>query len=507
MRSKKVIVALLIVCIVLCSCLAFVSCDNETSGKKAIIYVTALFAGGLYDNQTQVAKWEPFQTEFDALALMSGELSFEELYALFEESGEVADVINLAVKAVSYSEGSLLWELTLDNDGVGYNPNIVPANGLPKDVNGKVMDISYGAFGLYKPFVDNISAEYGNEYDVMIYNQDWRMSPAKSAAELEEFINSAGYDEVIFMSHSMGGPVVNSYLSRSQQNRDKVKLYMGFAPATLGSFDAFAALSCIDVYLNNFLGGMDLSGLPFDLNTVVKNVMDGKLGAFFRNNIGLMSLVPSWELISSDQYDEDNPAITIDGKAISSKEELYDFYKSLRWAKYLVERTDAEITLDRKNKAPYKLVAAEEGQPSDSNGNRLKTFASAIDEYYESLFVDGKLASESVNSYYFVGTGVASTITNVELTTLRDEDGNVLYDEYGCVKYEYKLITGGGAAQRCGDGTVPYYSSIGGSTATPEYIAALGDRLIELAGKGHGDVGLSWDLLGDYVMDLLEQYA
>lgn len=507
MRTKKIVALLLVVSLLIAMCVAFVGCDNDAANDKAIIYVTALFAGGLYDKETKIAKWEPFNTEFNAWDLMTGKLSFEELVNLFTENDEVSDVIQLALDAISYDEDTLLWELTLDNDGVGYNPNIVPANGLPTDVNGKVMDISYGAFGLYKPFVDNISAEYGDEYDVLVYNQDWRMSPAKSAEELENFINQKGYKEVIFMSHSMGGPVVNSYLARSEANRNKVKLYMGFAPATLGSFDALAALSCVDVYLDNFLGGMDLSGLPFDLNQIVADIMDGEMGDFFRNNIGLMSLVPSWQLISSDQYDEENPAITIDGKAISSKEELYDFYKSQRWAKYLVLRTDVEIADDDESDALYKYVEPQEGQYADKNGNRLKDFAATIDTYYDSLFVNGKIASESVNSYYFVGTHGASTITNMHLTTKYDEDGNILYDEYGCVQYDYELVTGGGAEEKIGDGTVPYYSSIGGNTATAEYIAALGNRLVEIDGKGHGDVGLSWDLLGGYIMDLLRQYA
>lgn len=505
MKAKKIIVLLLVVCVIMASCVAFVGCNK--GNKKAIIYVTALFAGGLYDKETNVAKWEPFATEFDAWSLMSGELSLEDLIALFEDSGEIPSIIQLAANAVAYTEGSLLWELTLDNDGVGYNPNIVPANGLPKDNNGKVMDISYGAFGLYKPFVDNISEKYGKEYDVLVYNQDWRMSPAKSAEELENFINEKGYKEVIFMSHSMGGPVVNSYLARSEANRNKVKLYMGFAPATLGSFDALAALSCIDKYVNNFLGGMDLSGLPIDVNQLVADIMDGAIGDFFRNNIGLMALVPSWQLIDSDQYDEENPAITIDGKAISSKEELYDFYKSQRWAKYLIQRTNWEIAEDDESDALYKCVEAQEGQYADENGNRLKDFAGAIDKYYDSLFVNGKIASESVNSYYFVGTHGESTITNMKLTTKHDEDGNVVYDDYGCVQYDYEIVTGGGAEGKIGDGTVPYYSSIGGNTATAEYIASLGNRLVEIQGEGHGAVGLSWDLLGGYVMDLLEKFA
>ncbi len=506
MRTKRIAIASVLIVCVLVSALALFACNDkgEQKNDKAIIYVTALFGGGLYDKQTGEAVWEPFKTEVDAVKVMKGEMSMSDLATHFQD--ELTDIVKLVSSAVGYKEGSLLWNLTLDNDGNSYNPNIVPANGLPKDANGKVLDVSYGAFGIYKNFVDNIQADYGDRYDVMIYNQDWRMSPAKSAAELESFIESSGYKEVIFMSHSMGAPVVNNYLARSEANRNKVKLYMGFAPATLGSFDALAAMACPDVYVDNFLGGMDLSGLPVDVYAIVDDVVNGKLGDFFRNNIGLMSLVPSWQLISSDQYDEQNPAITVDGKAIETKEELYDLYKSMRWAKYLLPRTKQEIR-ESEDGAEYARVKAEGNQPADKYGDRLKDFAANLDEYFDNMFIDGKIASEKVNSYYFLGTGGSATITNLELTTQKDEDGNVLYDDYGCVKYTYKLITAGGAQDKWGDGTVPYYSSIGGNTATEEYIAALGDRLIELDGENHGMVGVDWDLLGPYVKALLTRFA
>lgn len=159
----------------------------------------------------------------------------------------------------------------------------------------------------------------------------------------------------------MGAPVVNNYLARSEANRNKVKLYMGFAPATLGSFDALAAMACPDVYVDNFLGGMDLSGLPVDVYAIVDSVVNGKLGDFFRNNQGLMSLVPSWQLISSDQYDDDNPAITVDGKAITTKEELYDLYRSMRWANISFRARN------RKSRIPMTArITQEFWQPTDN---------------------------------------------------------------------------------------------------------------------------------------------
>ncbi len=509
MKGKKIVVVLLALCVLWVASLSLVACgEREEDGSvevpqkdKAIIYVTALFAGGLYDKETQEAKWEPFKTEIDAAKVMTGEIPISEILEIYDE--ELPDIVTLVTEALDYTPGSLLWDLTLDNDGNGYNPNVVPANDLPK-----YMDIDYGVFGIYRNFADNISKKYGDEYDVFVYNQDWRISPAKSAQELENYINRKGYKDVIFMSHSMGAPVVNNYLARSQANRDKVKLYMGFAPATLGSFDALAALACPDVYVNNFLEGVDLSGLPswININNIVGSFLNGELGDFFRNNQGLMSLVPSWQLIDSDQYDDIYPAISVDDEPITSKEQLYELYASMRWAKYLTPKTQEEKESPDYDGLLYNRVLATEGQPADKDGYRIKDFAANLSDYFDGMFVNGKIASESVNSYYFLGTNMYNTITGMNLTTKTDAQGNVLYDEYGCVQYDYELLTGYGTG-KMGDGTVPYYSSIGGNTATPEYISSLGDRLVELSGKNHGIVGCSWDLLGTYVMNLLEQYA
>lgn len=219
-----------------------------------------------------------------------------------------------------------------------------------------------------------------------------------------------------------------------------------------------------------------------------------------------MSLVPSWQLVSSNQYGQGEYAITVDGNPIDSKEALYDLYKGMRWAKYLVPRTQEELeeAEEGDEERLYNRVVATDGQYADEDGYRLKDSAATLDAYFDSLFIDGKIASEQVNSYYFLGTGNTSTITAINLTTVRDDDGNPVKDEYGCVRYDYELVTGYGNGN-IGDGTVPYYSSIGGNTATDEFIRSLGNRLVIFEGKDHGTVGISWDLLGSYVVDLIKE--
>lgn len=468
--KHKNLIALLLVLLLLACAVGLVACNNDPEPKRGIIYVTALFSGGLYDSETGMAVWEPFDTEFsvyeDAMN-EEGALDIEKILGLFKD--EFSSILTLVMNALSYEPGTLLYDLSLNQDGVSNNPNIIPANNEPLDQYGYVMDISYGVFGIYKPFVENLKARYGNKYDVSVFNYDWRLSPADAGAKLENYIAEKGYDEVVLMSHSMGGPVVNSFLARNEANRNKTKLYMGFAPATLGSFDALAALTCPMEYIERFLAGFGVSeeDMP-DIKSTIAPFID-KLGDFLFNNVGLMHLVPSYQYLSSAQYGGEYQGIIVDGSPLTTRDEIYDFYLTRDWAYYLDD--DGE------------KIVAQDGDYASPDGFKLKTGAAQIESYYDSLFVNGSLASECVNSYYVVGTGV-STVTGLSY----DSESNT-----------YTLLTDSNCDKQ-GDGTVPYYASIGGNT----YSNIPQDRIYEIAGSGHMDVGAKWDLLSAFIYEKID---
>lgn len=499
---KKKVVALVLV-IALCAGLltALIGCNKDivTKKDKAIIYVTALFTGGLYDSQTNTALWEPFSSEFELYDYVNPDtsLNFEGILEAIKDSdfgvdedGEPYDLISYALNAIEYKKGNLLWDLTLDQDGNGNNPNVIPANNFPKDKNGKVMDISNAVFGIYKPFIDEIKEVYGDEYEVETFNYDWRYSPADAGKKLEEYINHWGYKEVILMSHSMGGPTVASYLARSQANRDKVKLYMGFAPATMGSFDALCALTCIDEYVKNFVAGMDLDE---SLLTMLKGIIEGALtygglGDFIYNNQGLMTLCPSWQLYDSEQYGDGEYGIYIDGNPITTKEGLYDFYESLPWALYYnYEKDEDGEVID---KTTYENWS---GEYKNKDGQRIKEAVATLEDYYDSFYLDGEYVVEKVNSYYFVGTGLDTTITQLNVTT----NGSTNSEDWS-----YEIVTGYGSA-RMGDGTVPHYASVGG--LKDNEIRDYDTRVIKYDGRNHMDVGASIELLSPQIFKLLEE--
>lgn len=471
--------------------------DPNNHNDKAIIYVTALFGGGLYNEETNEPVWDPFYTEFnlyDHWAPTSSTIyEFDGVLKEFED--EMGDAVTTILEALSFQEGTLLYDMTLDQDGNGLNPNVVPANinenfQKPVDVDNIPLHCYYGAVAIYKQFILETRKEFGDEYDCLMFNQDFRKSPADSAAELEKFINSRGYQKVIFMSHSMGGPVVNSYLGRSQANRDKVELYLAYAPATLGSFDAFGAMTCPGDYLTSFLTtfGFDFNQLLEEggfargfVDSILEQIKD-----FFNNSSGMMALCPSYEFLNSPQLTgESAGGLIVDGEKIgvakdpsdpesveAAKDELYDFYNTLDWALYVnakgkpIHYNDGDdkdgstvrivagkdlisktVSIDNYSQIKARLVDCNtlclekdgrlnaaldvNGNPIllNKNGDRIKYGAGRLKTYYSRLFVDGKIAmspENGVNSYIFLGTNITSTITGIAMTTKTDKDGNVV---------------------------------------------------------------------------------
>ena len=556
--------------------------DDGVKHKKAIIYVTALFGGGLYNEKTNEAVWDPFRADYDLYDhwAPSENTIYKFAEILLEYAKEMDSAAMTIVKAMSYRPGTLLYDLSLDQDGNGLNPDVVPANYKPRYKNNLRMHCYYGAIGIYQNFMINARKTFGDEYDCYMFNQDWRKSPGDSGKALEEFINENGWEEVVLMSHSMGGPVVNSYLARSQENRDKVKLYMAFAPATLGSFDAFGAMTCPSDYLGSFLTtfGFDFDYI-FQGTSVISYFGKGyieillkRIEDFFNNNVGMMALCPSYEFLSSPQCSgESVGGLWVDGyrygqptdpddpaSVETAKQELYDFYNTLQWAIYydiedvldengkpvkdekgfeqkiyhLIHYTDGETLEDGSvvrivngedikkglvevanfNAVKDVLVNCDSicyekggvltvqtdvnGNPIcvNKNGDRIKYGAARLRTYYEGLYVDGDIAMSKVNSYYFVGLDIKSTITGIRMTTKSvDENG---YKQYSCTVVHDDVAKAGEEGWIGGDGMVCYYASLAG-----EDIEALREsgHLIEFPNFWHADVGGAWPILGEYV--------
>lgn len=106
----------------------------------------------------------------------------------------------------------------------------------------------YGPRDSYKVLVEKLKKEFdqsnGGKYDVIFFPYNWLGDLNDSAKNLEEHINSRGYNRVTFVAHSTGGLLAATYIARSRENKLKVdKAILIGAPL----YGTYAALEPIEL--------------------------------------------------------------------------------------------------------------------------------------------------------------------------------------------------------------------------------------------------------------------
>ena len=422
--------------------------------KRGIVIVTALLSGGLIevkDDGTETVVWDPVPMDefpIQEVLLPDGSLNFS--------SDLIKEVLNsfdngiLDVLPAITGEDGFLNALGMDKMTGKSLRNIKPATSETDS------HIKYGVLNVYKQTYDSMTAEYGDEAEISVFNYDWRLDNVENGRLLEEYINSKGYDEVILTSHSMGGNVVSCYLARSEENRSKVKLYCAYAPSLLGSVDALAyiedPLLLADMIDMDSMASMLPAGAGAIVDTLVETVLNDIMTDFIRGFTSMYQLFPSPYLMDSAQYSHTGSdyMITIDGKPIETRKELIEFYASRPWA------------------------FNEDGEPiyvfqKEANGK------TRLENFFDSAYVatDAGLVHSTtlVNTVYFVGTGISG---RERATYITDEDGNIVLDR------TYNSYDG--------DNMVLVYSATAalGPDAPNAYVIDNGS---------HGPVGISFDAL------------
>ncbi|MDR3216286.1 MAG: hypothetical protein LBT55_02565 [Clostridiaceae bacterium] len=472
----KLLAAALVVGLSGAGVILFTSCTAKE--RKAIIFIPALTASGLYDTITGKPVWDPLPYDLYYDELMGEDVEMSNMLARIlqtdKQPGEERTGENLLVligNILSNSPNSLIRQISLDQYGVAENnPNLAPANGYDNK-------IQYGVLGAYKKEYDELKTIYGDEYDVHIFNYDWRMDNRVSSALLEEFINENGYNEVILISHSMGGNVAAGYLARSAENRAKVKAYLPYAASFLGSFDALMYLdnpmAAFD-YISGFLGDSDV---PFITELLTSPGVKSQVENLLWNMTSLIQLLPTYEFLTSDQYADGAAGLYLDGVPIASKDALYEFYSSRFWS-YLRD-ADGNIA-------------------TDANGNSMqKDVVKTLRAFHDSLYVtldDGSrvFASTLVNTYYFVSNGSATHDAYYVAAADLPSQG-VPAPRYAS---NSNLTT-----SRSGDGIVPYFSALAGQSVSK--IAE--NHLFDDYTAGHADTGCLWSVMRDHTLEVLKE--
>ena len=470
---KKLIWILVIVLAIsmLLPTLAACTPEEEIPSKKAIVWVTALLAGGLVDSQDGSAAWDPINSENLSMANFMG----KEIEDLIPEllGGDLLAELDISALLGPVLDGveddsNFLWRLTLDENRVANDPDVVVATDPS-------IGLYYGVLRAYESQIKGLQAVYGDEYEVKVYAYDWRYDNHLAAEGLEKFMQENNYRDSVILAHSMGGAVVAEYLARSQDNRDRVAAYVSMGGTLAGSFDTWhmmenPATYVTDLLENNgmssVLGLLDLLNLRDKVQGVLRQVQD-----FVVSTDTFIQLLPTWELLQSAHYSADNPAVTVDGVAITSEEQLLALYASRPWA----WQKDADGNYVYNEDGSHKLRYAMEG----------------LREYQDSLYVtlpsgERVISTSLVNTYYVTGAEVA-THCGVDIT--HDEEGN----ESVTFRYSYE-----------GDMQVLLHSLI--ENQDPDALLENG-HLVVMHGANHYSVGCDWNLIKEELIRLIDTVA
>lgn len=397
---------------------------SKVTSKKAMILIPGLMASSFYNPETEKEMWG-----YAGFGNILSDLAFKKTP---EEKDEFFDFV---VSTISADENNVPF----------FRQRVANMNDREK----------FASFDGMKYIYEIIQPLYGDRYDIVVWQYDWRQHNAGSAAELQKFIDYNGWEELMFFTHSMGGVVTANYLALSESNREKTKLFMPFGCPFFGSMDA----------ITNLFTEANPSGLMNMLFQAINNMFNKNfaLSDAARTLASVYELLPMAANDKAWYYDESSShysgvasTVQLNGKYLTA-DELTDFIKSFDWTK----RKDGSFT------------------PVVNN----------LNAYRDNLWVDnGKgekvFVTELVPTEYIVGVDVSTTVS----VTLND-NGQILS------KVKSML----------GDGTVPAYSaSAGNSLDDPNVHLVHGIEHGPLANDTAPD---TWDKTGlQYLAGILEKY-
>lgn len=196
------------------------------------------------------------------------------------------------IGSVSLSENDCVWDppiniitarhrvysMKCDSDG---KPLYDVGSLEPIVNNEKAPYRKYGALNVYKNLYLRLCGDFDPEYDVILYEYDWRNDPYDTAVALDKYIEDNGYDEIVFISHSVGGNVSSYYMTLGNDRIKKIKKHISVGAPYLGTEKLAYVYDTGDAVRYEVLG-VNLV-LPF-LGNSIKSVMP--------NFPGIYSLLP-----------------------------------------------------------------------------------------------------------------------------------------------------------------------------------------------------------------------
>lgn len=447
MKITKFFTVFILILILTCSFFVFSACDdgsdvsvkgavyeeNFTPTKdKAMILIPGLMASALFNAETDEAIWSPkgflnLVGEFDD--------NLSALDAKYE--GNTYNNSDYDKEKQRLLQDLLIKYMGCDDEGVP-NTTVRVANMSSEN--------PADAFGGMSYLYEDLYSKYRNQYDIVVWQYDWRQSNVESARHLEDFIEKCGWSKVQFYTHSMGGIVVSNYLKEAS-NRDKVELFMPFGAPLLGSMDAVTNLFSEDAlaFVKDLFKGM---GINFNLAEVARLIPS------------VYELLPTKEFFAL--YGEGDSPIFING-APATYQQFMQNLLSQTW----VKGSDGEIKDFIKNLESYQdafFVNA--------------TYDKAKDIWVEDSKSEQKVhVSQLVPTEYVIGVGKFTVnrshlIGDDNITEDYADQDKTEINAAGSIFSNYIGVEGGqgngrvsiidyetGIFRGLGDGTVPAYSA------------------------------------------------
>lgn len=213
------------------SFIGFTNADSIEKPKKPLIIIPGICGSELFASETQ---------RYDNFIYEKGYCFWPPQSVIpfidEEDKATLEDISALSLKQITND----LKFIVCNEDGSS-KVSIMPSNPI-LDCRNNPDNRNFGTADCYKKLVNFLKQNINeNEYQIIFFSYDWRQSNAKTALELEKFINQYNFDDITFLTHSMGGLVCASYLTK-QENRNKVDKTICLGAPFLGSPKAFGAI-------------------------------------------------------------------------------------------------------------------------------------------------------------------------------------------------------------------------------------------------------------------------
>lgn len=377
--------------------------------KKAMIILPGLFGSGLYNEATGAWVWDPFEDidlTFNHLMRPDGSLNTNKLAPLLFTKSVLTQLSKITDNDFLGAEDSLFNLMAMNEDGT---PAVKEVVRVPWENETR---LRYGVASAQKGMYESLEERYGEEYEVQVFNYDFRLDNRYSAELLEKYINDKGYTEVVLVSHSNGGQVAACYLARSQENRDKVSKYLSFNSPYYGSFSAITILENVKGMIAGVKTALENSSFQLlrDLANNIEFIFENQFMKLI-NMWAVYQLLPSYELLTQE-YAEVETAYYLDGQKMNfaSQEELWNFYCSRPWAKTESGelRVQLEEWLDYKESLTVLMP----------DGSRVLSTTLVDTVYFSGMNVEG------ANKVYFV-TNDDETVSLEAVGKTKKGDGTV----------------------------------------------------------------------------------